>query len=401
MNSLLHATRGPAFLSSFLALDRRDRFFVAASAAIIGVLLAKAFFRHGIDFHVMYLSGERGLSGASIYRFSDGYMPFKYHPVWAVVFAPVSLLPEKLAYVLFNAVMVSCWIWAASIWARWLGYDLRKPANFLVLLLLTFNPLSSDINLGQCNGILFLGATKLFEWLSGHPQKWYLAGLLAVVLCTLKLNFGLLAAFCLMRNFRTVFGMLTGALAAHFAAAAMFGNWLDFELYKAWLELLLGQSAEQYVQPHAQGLLRFLLLTFPDFGRGLWLLSIGLFVLGGFALERSRRDDRALIAAYWIFAAYFLSPLAWWNLILFTYPLLFVLLARETGRVRRTILYVALACYALAGPALLGRDGIEAFRVHYGFFIPSAAIFAVMIASLWSGRESLPSSAAAKATEPA
>ncbi len=260
--------------SNFSTLDRRDRFAAVASAAIVGALAAKALFRTGIDLHVMYLSGQRALSGLPIYALSDGRMPFKYHPVWAVVFSPVSLLPEKLAYVLFNMAMLGCWIWAASIWARWLGYDIRKPANFLILLLLSFNALSSEINLGQSNAILFFGATKVFEWMSARPQKWFSAGILVAVLCTLKLNFGLLAVFCLIRNFRSLLGITAGALLAHVITAAFFGDWLNVDLYRAWLDLLLAQSAEQYVDPYVQGLLRFLLLTFPDYARGLWLLSV-------------------------------------------------------------------------------------------------------------------------------
>lgn len=379
--------RGPTnLLLRFSTLDRRDRIAAVASAAIVGTLAAKALFRRGIDFHVMYLSGERALSSLPIYVLSDGRMPFKYHPVWAVVFSPISLLPENLAYVLFNMAMLGCWMWAASIWARWLGYDIRKPANFLILLLLSFNALSSEINLGQSNGILFIGATKVFEWLSARPQKWFSAGVLVAVLCMLKLNFGLLAIFCLIRNFRSLLGIVAGAALAHVITAAFFGDWLNVDLYRAWLNLLLSQSAEQYVDPDVQGLLRFLLLAAPDYGRGLWLLSVGLAIGGGLALERYRRADQALIAGYWLSAVYLLSPLAWWNQILFTFPLVFVLLRRDAGRVGRGILYAALAVYALAGPALLGRDGIEALRVHQGVFCASVAIIAVMMLSLWSNQ---------------
>ena len=381
-----NASRGLALLSSFLAFDRRDRFAAAANVAVVGFLLGKALFRQGIDFHVMYLSGRRVLSGVPIYQLSDGSMPFKYHPAWAIAFSDISLLPENLAYLLFNALMLCCWIWAASIWARWLGYDIHKPVNSLILLLLSFNPLSSEINLGQSNGILFIGATKVFAWLSAHRQRWFAAGFLVAVLCTLKLNFGLLAVFCLIRNFRSALGMLAGALLFHAITAVFFSDWINAGLYHAWLNVLLSQSAQQYLEPDVQGLLRFLLLTSPDFGRGLWLLSVGLVIIAGIALERYQRGSSALIAAYWLTAAYLLSPLAWWNQILFTYPLVFVLLRSDIGRVGRGVLYGVLAIYAAAGPALLGRDGIQAFRIHHGIFFASVAILTVMAANLWTHR---------------
>ena len=64
-------------------------------------------------------------------------MTFKYHPAWAVAFSVFSPLPERLAFVVFDTAMFGCWAYAAGIWARWLGYDIRKPVPFLVLMLLS------------------------------------------------------------------------------------------------------------------------------------------------------------------------------------------------------------------------------------------------------------------------
>jgi len=372
-------------LSRIRDFDRWDRVAGILSIIIIGALLAKSLSR-GIDFHVLYVSGQRALSGSPIYLFSDGWMPFKYHPVWAAIALPVSLLPERLAFALFNAAMLGCWVWAASIWAGWLGYDIRKPANFLLLGMLTFNPLSAEMNFGQTNGILFIGATKLFQWLNERPQKWFAAGLLVAFLCSLKLNVGLLAIYCVVRNFRSLSGMLTGALAIHIVTAAVFGHWFDLELYRSWLDVLLGQSAEQYLDPDVQGLLRFLLLTSPDFGRGLWLLCVVLAVACGFALERNLGASPALVAAYWLSTVYLLSPLAWWNQILLTFPLAFALLRENINRFERWVLSASLAIYALASPTLLTRAGIETFRGYHGFFFATVAIVAVMATSQWRAR---------------
>lgn len=388
-------------ISSVRPLGRREQIALTVIVAILGGLLVKATIRGGLDFHVLYLSGQRFLRGEPIYVLSDGWMTYKYHPVWAIAFAAFAPLPERLSFILFEIANFSCWTWAAMIWARWLGYDLRKPSNFLVLLLLAINPLTSELHLGQVNGFLFLGATKLFEWLSADPQRWFRAGFLAAILCSLKLSFGLLLVFCLIRNWRTVAGMIAAALAVHVVTAVSFGGWFDVALYRTWVELCLGQSAQQYVDPDIQGLFRFLLLVTPEYSKPLWVAFVASAISGGIWLERTQRQSPALIAAYWIAAIYLLSPLAWWSQILLTFPLAFFLLKQDIGRTGRIVIYVSLALYALASPTLLGRPGIETFRTAHGFFLATMAIVAVMIMHLWrSSRATADEDTAAKSASP-
>ena len=332
----------------------------------------------------MYVAGQRALSGAPIYLMTDGWLPFKYHPAWAVVFSALSLLPEKAAFVLFNTTMLGCWAWAASIWARWLNYDLRKPINFWILLLISFSALYSEMSYGQINGILFIGATKVFDWLGARPQRWFAAGLTVAVLCSLKLNFAFLAVFCVIRNFRSLLGILVGALAVHAATAAFFGDWIGIDLYRTWINVLLDQSAEQYAHVDSQGLLRVLLQATPEFGRWLWLVSIAMAVVGGIALERYRPSNDPLIASYWLSATYLLSPLAWWYQIPFMLPLAFLLLKQDIGRVERGILYLSLAIYAIALPT---REVIATFKNANVVFFASAAIVMVMLINLWNTRQ--------------
>lgn len=372
-------------ISSVRSPGRRDQIALAVILAILGGLLVKATIRGGLDFHVLYLSGQRFLRGEPVYVLSDGWMTYKYHPVWAIAFSVFAPLPERVAFVLFEIVNFSCWTYAATIWARWLGYDLRKPANFLILLLLAINPLTSELHLGQTNGFLFLGSTKLFEWLNAAPQRWFRAGFVAAILCSLKLSFGLLLVFCVIRNWRSVAGMIAAGLVVHAITALAFGGVLDTTLYRTWIELCLGQSAQQYVDPDVQGLMRFLLVVTPDYGQLLWFAFVASAIGAGIWLERTQRHQPALIAAYWIAAIYLLSPLAWWSQILLTFPLAFFLLKQDIGRVARYVLYASFAIYALASPTLLGRPGIEAFRTAHGFFLATMAIVAVMVAHLrWS-----------------
>ncbi|MBB4429422.1 hypothetical protein GGD66_008024 [Bradyrhizobium sp. CIR48] len=54
--------------------------------------------------------GQRAIASDALYQLSDGGMPFKYHPVRAIGTSIVSLMPKKLAFVMFSAAMLTCWI---------------------------------------------------------------------------------------------------------------------------------------------------------------------------------------------------------------------------------------------------------------------------------------------------
>ena len=312
-------------------------------------------------------------------------MPYKYHPAWSIPFAVLSVFPERIAFVAFDFAMLACWVWGAKIWARRIGYR-HDPIKSLLLLLVSFNALSSELNLGQINGLLFLGAAKIFEWLDGKQQRWFAAGFLVVVLVSIKLSFGILAVFCFLRNVRTLLGMLAAGVFLHLVTACFFGDWLSLELYRSWIEVLLGQSSQQYADPNVQGVLRFWLsVTGVETSQRLWILT-GVAAIGfGAYLERNRRNDTILIDGYWMTAVYLLSPLAWWNQILFSLPLAYVLLRKpDLAPVSRGILYAVLVIYAVASPTLLGRAIIEAFRDHNGLFLVCMAIVAVMVAHVWN-----------------
>lgn len=360
--------------------DARTLIAAVACAAIVGITFLRVLTHGGDDFDVFYLTGQRALAGEPLYRTADALMVFKYHPAWAIVFTAFAPLPEWLGQMIFHAVMLGCWFWAAAIWARWLGYDLGNPVNTLILLLVSYNALAAELNFGQINGLLMLGATKLFAWMSATPQRWLRAGVLFAVLCSMKLSFGLVAVFCLVRNARSLAGMLAGAIALHVVTSLFFGGWTDPTLYRSWIDVLLRQSESQYTDPYAQGVLRFLLTLTPAWGRLLWFACVAIGAGAGVYLERYRHQAPALVAAYWLAAFYLLSPLAWWYQLLFMFPLLFFLLRQGTGRV---VLWICLAIYALASPAVLTHAGNDAFRAHLGYFYASMAIVGVLVVSLW------------------
>jgi hypothetical protein len=210
------------------------------------------------------------------------------------------------------------------------------------------------------------------------------------VLASFKLSFGILAIFCFLRNGRTLLGMLTAGVVLHLVTACVFHEWLCVELYRSWIEVLLGQSSQQYADPDLQGVLRFWLsLSGDETSRWLWMLTVAAAIGFGIYLEYDRRNEKIIIGGYWMTAVFLLSPLAWWNQILFSLPLAYcLLLKRDLAPLNRAVIYAALFSYAAASPTLLGRVGIEAFRSHNGFFLACIAIVAVAVAYVWTSSAS-------------
>lgn len=348
-------------------------------AALVGLLINGM--KHGSDFQVFYLAGERLLKGISIYQESDGWMPYKYHPAWAAVFSAFSLLPPKLSIFIFNCLQIGIWFFAARIWADWLGYRLDRPFPILILLLLSFSAFSAETGYGQVNGMLLLGSTLLFQWLEQTPQKYFRAGFLMALIFALKLNFGILIIYCLIKNWRSVLGFIAGLFALHVIVAISQGEFFAEGIYRNWIGLLLTQSSAQYYIYESQGFLRFFHSLIGDAGKMLWIATMLAFMAWGLVLSL-RKVEKVFVAAYWVAGTYLFSPLPWWYQILFMYPVVFLLLKTPMRRWEVRAVLACLFVYALITFNTLGKQGIIAFKQGQGFFVCSAFLFALLIVQI-------------------
>jgi hypothetical protein len=75
--------------------------FVALTAAAYGAVFAK----RGtlVDFDVYRTSAERALDAAPLYRESDGHYQYKYLPAFALVMAPIALVPDAVSEAIWFA----------------------------------------------------------------------------------------------------------------------------------------------------------------------------------------------------------------------------------------------------------------------------------------------------------
>lgn len=332
----------------------------------------------GADFHVFYTAGERVWNSVAVYRISDDWMPFKYHPAWAVFFSLLSRLPEKISLWIFNFAQLACWFTATAIWARRLGFDIKSWKSRLLLLLSSLSAFSAEIGFGQINGCIVLGLTMIFEWLERERPRPWAAGFVMGLLISLKLNLGLIAVYAVFKNWRTIFGAALAWIVLHILVAVFFGEWLALTPYGDWLTVMLTQSSDQFQMYEAQGLLRFFLWLAP-FGKYLWAAALVAFCTFGVVRISREPKGSTWLAVYWMSGIFLFSPLAWWYQILYLYPLTFYILKNKTAKWQLQTALTCLLIFALVNFNTVGRVPMQRFKEMQGYFLCAAILFSLFM----------------------
>ena len=359
-------------------------FWSILSISIIAGLLYNAFL-HGSDFHVFYLAGQRLRDGLEIYRRSDGPDPFKYHPAWAVAFAPLTLLPEPFAKFCFVGSQIGLWWYGALRIGKIFDVQFHQIKLFALLLLLALNPLSAETGYGQINALLFVGAIFTIEWLEAEPQRPRRAGALIVILASLKLNFALLAVYALIKNRKSFLGMAYGLSGLQLITALSQGDGAGRSAYGEWIYLLMEQSRRQQWSYEVQGFMR---LAYEWLGTGYlwgWSSAIALIIgLGAWLHGRQPKTHPAAILSFWLAALFLVSPLAWWYQVILVYPLAFYLALRLPSAWQRNLAWSCLAFFCLGSYSLLGPTYLIDFKTALGFFWPTLILLGLLIKFLGS-----------------
>ncbi|HBX79738.1 MAG: glycosyltransferase 87 family protein [Propionibacteriaceae bacterium] len=147
----------------------------------------------GLDFAVYWRGGHDVLVGLSPYRELDS-LPFTYPAFSAVLFVPFALLPEHIAYVVWQVLIIAALIVATLIVAERSGLD-AKVATWLLAGSMLLQPVVRDIQLGQINTVIvLLVVVDLFVL----PKRY--RGLLIGVAAGIKLTPAVFAVLFLFRR---------------------------------------------------------------------------------------------------------------------------------------------------------------------------------------------------------
>jgi len=330
------------------------------------------------DLEVFRLAGERLRLGETLYRASDGAMPFKYSPPVALLFVPLTWVSVRTGYL--------CWLLlSAAALLRVLTWSQRAlggvpDARREVLILLLCTPFVAHLlYLGQCDALLLFLAVQSEAVRRRAPVG---SGLLLALAALVKppfLLFGLLAGA--RRERRRIVGLVAGLVVAFSLTVAVLGPGRAAAETTAWRALLAETTPGALCGIANQGLAG-LVCTYLGQQPGSWGFPVAA---GGVALalacgvvwviRRIRRGTPALAdglaVAMTFYGTAFLSPLGWRTNLLALIPVLALLISPvppPTDRLARIWRGLAVGAMALTG-LFLNYEllGFERFQRLQGF----------------------------------
>lgn len=278
------------------------------------------------DFFESWLAGRALWTGVDMYN-PDSWGPahniygnvrdrndvYPFPAVFALVFAPLGLLPLPVAVVIW--VFTSLWLLTLSVIALWRTSGLGSEAKYLLPILagvFLFRPTMVTLRNGQ-NGVLFLFVLVAIALL-WQRRRWFSGGfLLAFFLIRPNIGvplMGLVGLWLLLtRNGRAIVGFFSGVACLLLISQVMSPNWIE-----PWLGVGNNKLLNTFgYHPNLWGLVGWLsghnLLAVIWIGLFLALVVIGMTVLW---LRSSTGKTTPLAAlAVTIPASMFIAPYMW------------------------------------------------------------------------------------------
>ena len=345
------------------AVYQRHPFLVVA-AAMLAFAIHVSFVRHGavgIDFEVFRKTGARLIAGEAIYQ-PDENMPFKYAPVFAVVFMALGVAPPLPTYWAWNILNAL----ALAIFVSW-GARSLKPEHRLLGTALAFFACASMVQHHYALGPIdccVLAAIALSE--TQRTKNPVASGALLAFAALIKITFVAFIAvafvfFARKRILGVALGLAVGLLApTPFYGMAQTHTW-TFE----WLHLL-GASLEPWIcWRDNQGAFGIACLfglhpASPEHMRAgyavalLAVIPAGLVVLKKLLAKESEHARRAAVL-FALFMTFFLSPLGWYTNLVAMIPLCQRAVAFAAKRPSRALFFLPILVQAFLVHDTLGE----------------------------------------------
>jgi hypothetical protein len=290
------------------------------------------------DFGVFYNAGRRLFRGEPLYFLEA--LPFKYAPPVALLLAPLGLLPEavaRLIWLVFSA--------AAVVRFQWLSARLThcaRPSAHLVVLVLVSPFIQVLLSWGQCDAILLLLMIQSELWADERP---WISGALWAVACLFKPPYLIFLCVALpLRQWRRLSGLMIALLGGVSTAALRSGIPMTFAQHLAWLNVLRQTTPALFCAPTNQSAFGIACAywTRPSNGRAFFIastaISAAVFLFHALAtIVTWRRDSargRTLATALQFHLTAFMSPLGWRANLLSAAPLAYLLLSSMQSNLR-------------------------------------------------------------------
>jgi hypothetical protein len=313
-------------------------YFKIALYAVLAIVVM-GFFRNTLrrgmnDFDVVYRAATRVLHIENLYNFEDGHYLYKYSPFFALLVAPMGLLPRSHAEFVWLLGMCICLFFVIKMAKQMIMGDKSPPEYFYVLsLLLASKFLTREITLGQTDFLILLLIFLCLHFI--QHEKEFLGGIflaLSVLIKPTSLIF--ILYFLYKKRFKVTGSAMAMSLVFLLLPSWVYGFSGNVNLLSSWKNIMSVSSPPLLANDMNQSIFAFFhrLLTSAPYEVNILNLShttasaliyatiICLFLFLLFLNRRSRVIEKSFVnnkesieySLLLIFMALF-SPLGWFQ----------------------------------------------------------------------------------------
>lgn len=363
------------------------RVFAFALAAIAAIAAFRFDWLPGEmpDFEVYWTAGSRALDAQPLYRGDDGHYQFKYLPAFAVLTAPIGLLPLAQAKAVWFVASVVCLLALVAASVQVLP-ERRRPTALVVAIVFVAMAkfYGHELVLGQVNILFGLLATT--GVLMTARQNESAAELLFIGAAAVK-PYGVifLPWMAYIRGRRGVLTTVVGLGILLLLPMVLYGPERTIELHRQWWLTVTASTAPNLTNNDnvsLAGMYAKWLGIGPRATRATAATSLALLGLVAFAVSRRRTVHRpaALEGALLLTCIPLLSPQGWDYVFLVTTPAI-ALFANYDDLLPAWIRWTTWAALATIGLSLFDLMG----RERYAAFMATSVItvcFLVLVVAL-------------------
>jgi alpha-1,2-mannosyltransferase len=323
-----------------------------------------------VDFSVNYRAGQRLEAGETLYQRGDGHYMFKYLPVSALIYLPLSHLPIELAKATWFAMSLLVLAGSLALVLHLVPVP-HRPYLLLLSVLVLAKYFLHELRLGQINilvSTLMLLATSALSK-PAEPRHDAAAGALAGIATALKPYAAVFFPyFLLKRNWTAAAAGICVLAIALWVPAIFYGARGNIQVLREWATTLSQSTPGQLTNNDNVSVFAFFAKWFARPADALAasclvLAVLALLMLAVIVRGRNARSSFALECAMLLTLVPLISPLGW------DYTFLMSLLAvallinafEAFPKTARLILAVNFVIIAVAVFDIMGRRAYSAY----------------------------------------
>lgn len=190
------------------------------------------------DFNVVHRAGTRILHKENLYNFADGHYLYKYSPFFALLVAPIGLLPHSYAELFWLLGMCVCLFFVIKMAKKMIMGDKPPPAYFYLLsLLLASKFLVREITLGQTDFLILLFIFLCLLFLGRGKE--FLAGIfLALSILIKPTSLIFIPYFLYKKRFKLTGSAIAMSLVFLLLPSLVYGFWGNIDLLLGWKTIM-------------------------------------------------------------------------------------------------------------------------------------------------------------------